>query len=62
LTHKDKFILDEERTAIYNRDSIGPAFGGGKDFVIHDKADKKEDSYANICSSYVNRNYSYNEL
>lgn len=34
--------------------STGPIFGDGIDLIIYDKADKNNDSFADIGSSYKN--------
>jgi len=39
----------------YGGDSFGPAFGGGHDFAIYNKANTNTTSYSNIGYTYVNK-------
>ena len=57
LTHNDKFTLQKPDNAIYNNSSFGPNFGFGSDILVYDKANSKNNSRANICSSYHNEKY-----
>ena len=43
----------------YHYDGHGPGFGGGRDLVIDNKANKNRNSYANIGYTYKHKNYTY---
>lgn len=57
LTNRDKFLLTDISTAIWNHANYGPTFGGGADLLICNEADQKPLSYADINKSYHNEQY-----
>lgn len=64
LTNNDKFtITKNHQYGIYGYGSndLGASFGGGHDFTIGDKANINNKSYANICHTYTNAKYTYND-
>jgi hypothetical protein len=46
----------------YHKNTYGPTFGGGHDIHICNQANQSNGSYANICYTYINGNYSYQNI
>jgi hypothetical protein len=61
LSHNDKFTLQKPEQAILNGSSYGPRFGAGADLDICEWANSSNKSSANICWSYHNEKYKYND-
>ncbi len=49
-----KLINKDTRYTIRNYSSIGPAFGNGRDLIIHDQSNINNNSFAYIGVSYCN--------
>ena len=45
-------IQGQEQKAIYDRNNLGPTFGGGCDLYIADKCNQNSNSYAIFPTSY----------
>ena len=62
LTNSHKFALEQNEFATKIGIEDGPRFGNGADLVIKDKADENNNSYANICTSYFHKSYTYKSV
>ncbi len=61
LSNNDKFSLQKPENAILNAQGFGPIFGGGGDLRVCDKANSLNGNYTNICFSYRNEKYKFND-